>query len=50
MNHLERYRNGEFEQVWNELQALGTNIRREPHFSQAREKSMSASQTHASYN
>jgi hypothetical protein len=37
MSFLQRYRNGEFEQVWNELQTLGPNIRREPHFSQARE-------------
>jgi len=37
MNYLDRYRNGEFEQVWNELQALGPAVRREPHFSQAQE-------------
>ena len=37
MNHLERYRNGEYEQVWNDLQALGPAVRREPHDSQARE-------------
>lgn len=36
MNYLERYRNGEFEQVWNDLQALGPNVHREPHLSQAR--------------
>jgi hypothetical protein len=37
MNHLERYRNGEYEQVWNDLQALGSTVRREPHYSQAQE-------------
>src|SRR5262247_3532883 len=37
MNYLERYHNGEYEQVWNELQALGPAVRREPHYSQARE-------------
>lgn len=37
MNYLERYRNGEYEQVWNELQALGPAVRRETHYSQARE-------------
>ncbi len=37
MNYLERYRNGEYEQVWNDLQALGPTVRREPHYSQARE-------------
>ncbi len=37
MNYLDRYRNGEYEQVWNDLQALGPAVRREPHNSQARE-------------
>jgi hypothetical protein len=37
MNYLDRYRNGECEKVWNELQALGPSVRREPHISQARE-------------
>ena len=32
-----RYRNGEYEQVWDELTALGPAIREEPHYSQARE-------------
>jgi hypothetical protein len=35
MNYLERYRSGEYEQVWNELQALGPAVRQEPHYSQA---------------
>ena len=30
MNHLERYLNGEYEQVWKELQDLGAGIRNEP--------------------
>jgi hypothetical protein len=34
MNYLERYRNGEYEQVWNDLQALGPTVRHEPHYSQ----------------
>lgn len=37
MNYLERYRSGEYEQVWNDLQALGPAVRREPHYTQARE-------------
>ena len=37
MNYLERYRLGEYEQVWDELQALGQAVREEPHYSQARE-------------
>jgi len=37
MNYLERYRNGEFEQVWNELQALGPAVRRELNFTQAQD-------------
>lgn len=35
MNYLERYRNGECEQVWNDLQALGPAVRQEPHSSLA---------------
>jgi hypothetical protein len=35
MNYLERYRNGEHEQVWNELQALGPLIRQEPYVTPA---------------
>src|SRR5690348_2964113 len=35
MNFLERYRNGEHEQVWNELQSLGPSVRQEPYASQA---------------
>ena len=35
INYLERYRNGEFEQVWNEMLALGPAVRQEPHYSQA---------------
>jgi hypothetical protein len=35
MNYLERYHSGEYEQVWNELQALGPLVRQEPHYSQA---------------
>ena len=31
MNYLERYRNGEYVEVWNELLALGPNVRSEPH-------------------
>jgi len=26
MNYLERYRDGEYEQVWEELQALGPEV------------------------
>ena len=37
MNFLERYHNGEHEQVWNELQALGQTVREEPHITLARE-------------
>ena len=36
MNYLERYRNGECEQVWSDLQALGAAVREEPHYSEAR--------------
>jgi hypothetical protein len=35
MNYLERYKNGEYQQVWEELLALGPKVRQEPHFSQA---------------
>lgn len=35
MNYLERYRAGEYEQVWHELQSLGANVRHEPHATQA---------------
>lgn len=37
MNYLERYRGGEYERVWADLQALGPAVRREPHLSAARE-------------
>lgn len=37
MNYLERYHNGEYEQVWDELRALGPAVLQEPHNSQARE-------------
>ena len=37
MNYLERYRSGEYEQVWDELTALGPAVREEPHYSQALE-------------
>ena len=36
MDYLERYRGGEYERVWEELQSLGPNVRREPYYSQAR--------------
>src|SRR5262245_32984592 len=36
MNYLERYRNGEYERVWCELQSLGHAVREEPHYSAAR--------------
>lgn len=35
MNYLERYHNGEHEQVWSDLQALGPAVRHEPHYSLA---------------
>jgi len=35
MNYLERYRNGEYAQVWSELLALGAAVHEEQHFSQA---------------
>jgi len=37
VSYLERYRDGEFEQVWDELRALGSAVREEPHYTQARE-------------
>ena len=37
MNYMERYQNGEFESVWNELQALGAGVRQEPALSLARQ-------------
>jgi hypothetical protein len=36
MDFVERYRNGEYEQVWNDLQNLGTTVRDEPLSTQAR--------------
>jgi len=35
MNYLERYRNGEYEQVWEELQTLGPDVRNESHYAEA---------------
>lgn len=35
MDFIERYKNGEFEQVWNDLQSLGSSVRDEEYFSQA---------------
>ena len=37
MNYLKSYREGEYERVWDELKALGPDVRREPYYSQARE-------------
>jgi hypothetical protein len=37
MNYLENYLAGNHEQVWNDLQALGPEVREEPHYSQALE-------------
>lgn len=37
MNYLERYQDGEYEQVWKELQDLGAGIRDEPYDTQAKE-------------
>lgn len=37
MNFLERYLNGEYEQVWRDLQNLGASVRDEPNYSQAKE-------------
>lgn len=36
MDYLERYLNGEFEQVWTELQLMGSAVRQEPQYSLAR--------------
>ena len=35
MDFLDRYKNGEYEQVWNDLLALGPAVREEPHWSGA---------------
>ena len=35
MDYLKRYRNGEYEQVWDELKALGPAVRQERYYSQA---------------
>ncbi len=35
MDYLERYLNGEYEQVWDELQSLGPAVRDEPNYSMA---------------
>jgi hypothetical protein len=35
MNYLERYKNGEYEQVWQELQSLGADVRNEPYYTEA---------------
>jgi hypothetical protein len=37
MEYIERYLNGEYEQVWNELLNLGAGIRKEPHWSGAQQ-------------
>ena len=37
MDYLKRYHDGEYEQVWSDLQALGPTVRQEPHFTPARE-------------
>ncbi len=37
MDYLQRYTGGEFEDVWNELLALGPAVRDEPAYSQARQ-------------
>ena len=36
MDYVQRYVNGEYEQVWKELLALGADVRKEPHYSLAR--------------
>jgi hypothetical protein len=36
MNYLDRYRSGEYERVWDELQSLGPAVREEPYYSVAR--------------
>src|SRR5258706_569195 len=35
MNYLERYHNGEYAQVWNDLQSLGSGVQQEPYATQA---------------
>lgn len=35
MNYLKRYHDGEYERVWEELIALGPDVRQEPHYSEA---------------
>lgn len=37
MNYVERYQNGEYEQVWKDLQKLGEMASKEPYYPQARE-------------
>ena len=37
MDYLERYTSGEFEDVWKQLQVLGSAVREEPNYSQARQ-------------
>lgn len=37
MNYLKRYHDGEYERVWEELIALGPDVREEPHYPQALE-------------
>lgn len=37
MNYLKRYQSGEYEQVWDELQALGPDVRNESNYPQALE-------------
>ena len=37
MDFLQRYHNGEYEQVWNDLQNLGKRVCDEPLYTQARE-------------
>src|SRR5262245_11794644 len=36
MTYYEHYLNGDFEKVWNELQELGSDVRREPYYSDAK--------------
>lgn len=40
MNYLDRYLAGQYEQVWNELLALGPAVRQEPHYSSAQQVAM----------
>jgi hypothetical protein len=37
MNYLEHYQNGEYEQVWKELQDLEAGVRQELYYTQAKE-------------